>query len=36
MLMDNAEYLSTVESVFGAQNEDDTVEGIYDRLRVCD
>lgn len=25
-----------MEFVFGAQNEDDTVEGIYDRLRVCE
>jgi hypothetical protein len=23
-----------MEAVFGAQNEDDTVEGIYNRLRV--
>lgn len=28
------EYLSTIESIFGAQNEDDTVEGIFKRLRV--
>lgn len=28
------EYLSTIESIFGAQNEDDSVEGIFKRLRV--
>lgn len=29
-------YLETVESVFGAQNEDDTVEGIFKRLHKLD
>ncbi|KAF1332358.1 3-hydroxyisobutyryl-coa hydrolase, partial [Globisporangium splendens] len=29
-------YLETVEAVFGAQNEDDTVEGIYARLHKLD
>ncbi|RLN06300.1 hypothetical protein BBJ28_00008849, partial [Nothophytophthora sp. Chile5] len=28
------EYLETVEAVFGAKNEVDTMEGIYDRLKV--
>lgn len=28
------EYLATVESVFGAQNEDDSVEGIFKRLQA--
>ncbi len=30
----NPEYLETLEDIFGAQNENDTVEGIFQRLRV--
>ncbi|KAJ0399672.1 hypothetical protein P43SY_000045 [Pythium insidiosum] len=30
------EYLQTVESIFGAQNDDDSVEGIFDRLKKHD
>jgi 3-hydroxyisobutyryl-CoA hydrolase len=30
------EYLATVENVFGAQNDDDSVEGIFKRLQQLD